>query len=111
MPRGPNLSSQDPSNRVIAVRLPGDLASAVDAACAEQNITASEFLRGLVSSWVYGKTQLSGPDEGYAQARAMASQLAHAALRKALALVPDSHEGAQEMLQGYYAEQAERRRG
>lgn len=104
------LSSRDPSTRSIAVRLPGDLAAAIDAACAEQQITASEFLRGLVSQWVYGSTQLAGPDEGYAQARSMASQLAHAALRQALAQIPESHDEARSMLQGYYGEQAERRK-
>jgi hypothetical protein len=106
-----SLSSRDPSTKSVAVRLSPDLASAVDAVCEEQGITASEFLRGLVSSWVYGKTQLSGPDEGYTQAKSMAAQLAHAALRSALASLPESHDGAATMLQGYYAEQAERRKG
>jgi hypothetical protein len=90
--------------------LPADLANAIEAACAEQNITASEFLRGLVSSWFYGVSQLAGPDAGYAQAKSMASQLAHAALRKALAEIPNEHGEAVTMLQGYYGDQAERRK-
>lgn len=105
------LSSKDPTTRSIAVRLPQDLAAAIDAACAEQNITHSEFLRALVSSWVYGQSNLSGPDAGYQQARSMASQLAHAAVSKALETLPESHEGAQTMLQGYYQGLADRRRG
>ena len=107
---GGSLSSRDPSVQSVAVKLPADLIAAIDAACVEQGITKSEFLRGLVSQWVYGKSQLSGPDEGYAQARAMASQLAHAALSRALDGLPDSHETATAMLQGYLTEQANRRR-
>lgn len=100
------LSSRDPSTKSIAVRLPPDLVSAVDAACTEQGITASEFMRALVSEWAYGRSQLSGPDEGYAQARSMASQLAHAAIKKALGELPDTHEQAIEMLRGYFGELA-----
>jgi hypothetical protein len=112
MPKAPaSLSSRDPSTRSIAVRLPSDLSAAIDAYCAEHNTTASELLRGLVSAWVYGESALSGPDAGYTQAKSMASQIAHAALRDALASVPDTHEGAQAMLKGYYESQADRRRG
>jgi metal-responsive CopG/Arc/MetJ family transcriptional regulator len=113
MPRfksGGPLSSRDPSTKPIAVRLPADLVAAIDATCIEQGITQSELLRGLVSQWVYGKTQLAGPDEGYAEARSMASRLAHAALKQALTSLPDSHEGARTMLQGFYAEQATQKR-
>ena len=113
MPRfrqGGALSSRDPTTRSIAVRLPADLVSAIDVACAEQGVTPSEFLRGLVSSWVYGKTQLAGPDEGYAQARSMAAQLAMAAVKQALAELPEDHDGARSMLEGYYNEAAKRRR-
>lgn len=109
-PAKPTLSSRDPSTKSIAVRLPADLAAAIEAACKQHGISASEFLRGLVSQWVYGQSQLAGPDEGYTSARAMASQLAHAALRKALAELPDSHEAARTMLAGYQEEQTERRR-
>ena len=103
------LSSRDPSNKSIAVRLPPDLVAAVDAACAEQGITQSELLRTLVASWAYGESKLSGPDAGYLQGRAMAAQLAHAALRKALESLPSSPDEAHEMLQGYLGEQADRR--
>lgn len=114
--RSSALSSLDPTNKVIAVRLPSDLLAAVNQACQEQGITQSEFLRGLVSQWVYGKTQLSGPDEGYAQARSMASQLAHVivrqtmhqALKEAIASLPETHDAAHAMLQGYYNERSER---
>lgn len=107
--QGGPLSSRDLTTRSIAVRLPPDLVSAIDAACAEQDITASEFLRGLVSQWAYGKSQLAGPDEGYTQARSMAAQLAHAALKRALGELPSDHDGARSMLEGYYIDQAERR--
>lgn len=107
-----SLSSRDPTTRSIAVRLPADLAAAVDLACEQNGITASELLRDLVSRWAYGEGQLAGPDHGYTQARSMASQLAHAALKQALAALPDSHEGAAEMLQGYHGQLAgARKRG
>lgn len=101
---GGSLSSRDPSSKAVAVRLPADLAAAVEHACNENNITASELIRGLVSQWVYGKSQLAGPDEGYAQARSMATRLAHVALKQAIASLPESYDGAQQMLQGYYKE-------
>ncbi len=113
MPRfkpGGQLSSRDPSTKAIAVRLPPDLLAAIDHACAEQNITHSELLRGLVSQWAYGQSQLAGPDEGYAQARSIASRLAHAALKRALESMPESYEEGRQMLQGYYNEQAAKRR-
>lgn len=96
------LSSRDPSTRSIAVRLPPELASAVDAACAEMGVTPSELLRGLIQQWAYGSSTLAGPDAGYAQARSMASQLAHAALKEALSNIPQSHSEATEMLRGYF---------
>lgn len=105
------LSSLSPTSRTVAVRLPEDLAAAVEHACTQQDITPSELLRGLVSQWAYGTSQLSGPDEGYAQARSMATQLAHAALKQALKELPENHDGAKEMLQGYFREEAARRRG
>jgi len=108
--QGGALSSRDLTTRVIAVRLPPDLVSAIDATCAEQGITPSEFLRGIVSSWVYGKSQLAGPDEGYTQARSMAAQLAMVAVKRALAELPEDHDGARSMLEGYYNEAAERRK-
>ena len=101
------LSSRDPSSRPIAVRLPADLVAAVDHACAEHDISPSELIRGIVSQWAYGKTQLAGPDEGYAQARDMAVQIAHAAVQQALEALPDSHSGAKQMLEGF----RERRKG
>jgi hypothetical protein len=82
--------------------LPADLVAAIDAACDEANITHSEFLRALVEQWAYGKSQLSGPDAGYAQARSIAAQLAHAAVRQALDNLPSTNEEARSMLEGYY---------
>lgn len=99
--RTSSLSSLDPSSRVIAVRLPSDLLAAVDAECIAKDITPSEFLRGLVSTWVYGDTQLKGPDEGYAQARAMASQIAHVAVQRALETMPSDFNGARTLLEGH----------
>lgn len=104
------LSSRDQTTKSIAVRLPSDLASAVAVACEQQGITASELLRALVAQWAYGQSQLAGPDAGYEQARSMASQLAHAALRQALTKLPTSYNEARSMLEGYYAEQANRRK-
>mgnify|MGYP001599690075 FL=1 len=95
-----SLSSNDPTTRVIAVRLPADLLAAVDAECSAKDITASEFLRGLVSTWVYGSTSLAGPDEGYAQARALAGRIAHAAVQNALEQIPSDLNGARAMLEG-----------
>lgn len=100
MPVRSGLSSLDPSSKTVAVRLPADLASAVKLACAQHGMTPSEFLRSLVSEWAYGKTQLTGPDEGYTEARSMATQLAHAALKDALAGLPGDHQAARTMLQG-----------
>ncbi len=96
------LSSRDPSTKSIAVRLPAHLVSAVEAACAEQGITASELLRALIEQWAYGSNPLAGPDAGYERARSMASQLAHAALASALKSIPDDHDDAKTMLEGYY---------
>jgi len=73
-------------------------------------ITASELLRDLVRRWAYGESELSGPDHGYAQARSMAAQLAHAALKRALGELPPSHGEAAEMLRGYFGELAGARR-
>ncbi len=107
---GGSLSSRDPSTQTVAVKLPADLLAALESTCEQQGLTKSEILRGLVSQWVYGKSQLSGVDEGYAQARSMATQLAHVALSRALTALPDSHGAAATMLQGHFEEQAERRR-
>ncbi len=106
----PSLSSRDPSTKSIAVRLPSHLVSAVEAACEEQGITASELLRALIEQWAYGTTPLAGPDAGYQRARGMAAQIAHAALRRALESLPTTHTDASAMLQGYLGEQAERRK-
>jgi predicted DNA binding CopG/RHH family protein len=108
--RTSSLSSLDPSSRVIAVRLPSDLLAAVDTECAAKGITSSEFLRGLVSTWVYGDTQLRGPDEGYAQARSMASQIAHGAVQKALDNLPGDHDEARSMLEGYRTDRSNRKK-
>jgi hypothetical protein len=105
------LSSRDPTSKPIAVRLPADLVAAIEHACREHNITASELLRGLVSQWVYGKTALSGPEEGYTEARSMATRLAHAALKEALEKLPLDHGRATEMLNGYYEREREERKG
>lgn len=103
-----SLSSRDPTNKPIAVRLPSDLLAAIEAACEEHGITQSEFIRGLISEWAYGKTQLSGPDEGYSQARSMAAQLAHLAVTQAINNLPASHEEALGMLQGAYGNRKKR---
>ena len=106
----PSLSSRDPSTKSIAVRLPAHLVSAVEVACAEQDITASELIRAVIEQWAYGTTPLAGPDAGYQRARGMAAQIAHAALRSALESLPTTHADASTMLQGYLGEQAERRK-
>lgn len=107
---GGALSSRLSTAHTISVRLAPDLAAAVDAACEKQGTTHSEFLRDLISRWVYGESQLSGPDEGYSQARSMATQLAFVALKKALSELPDSHQAARSMLDGYHDKEAHRRR-
>jgi hypothetical protein len=109
-PNVTSLSSRDPSTKSIAVRLPAHLVSAVEAACAEQDLTASELLRAIIEQWAYGSNPLSGPDAGYQRARGMAAQIAHAALRRALESLPTTHGEASTMLQGYLGEQAERRK-
>lgn len=108
--QSPSLSSRDPSTKSIATRLPAHLVAAVDAACEEQGITASELLRALIEQWAYGTTPLAGPDAGYARARSMAAQLAHSALRKALGELPTTHEEATTQLAGYYDELAAERK-
>jgi len=110
MPIQKTAALKGATSKSIAVRLPLDLVAAIDAACQEHGITPSEFIRGVVSQWVYGTTQLSGPDEGYAQARSMATQIAHVMMRKvhdalgeAIRELPADHAGAVEMLQGFHA--------
>jgi hypothetical protein len=85
------------------VRLPADLVAAVEHACREHKISPSELLRSLVSQWVYGSTTLQGPEAGYAEARSMATRLAHVALKEAIKRLPLDHHRANEMLQGFYA--------
>jgi hypothetical protein len=105
MPRfrkGGLYSSRDPSARTIAVRLSGDLCSAVEEACSAQGITVSEFLREMIHAWCYGQSQLQSPSDGYRQARSMATQLANAAISRALADLPDTPEGATQMLGEFY---------
>jgi hypothetical protein len=105
MPRfqkGGMLSSRDPECRTISVRLSSDLIKAVEYACAQQGITFSEFLREMIHSWCYGQSQLQSPSDGYRQARGMATQLANAAVSRALADLPDTPEGAAQMLGEFY---------
>ena len=108
---GLGLSSRTGTSKPIAVRLPNDLAAAVEQGCAAQGITPSELLRDLVAKWAYGGSALAGPDAGYTQARSMATRLAHAALAQALDSIPEEHEQARAMLEGHYNARAERRRG
>lgn len=107
---GLGLSSRTGHSKPIAVRLPNDLAAAVEQACEEQGITPSELLRGLVARWAYGHdAPLSGPDEGYKTARSMATRLVHALLAQAIAALPEDHEQARAMLEGHYNERASAR--
>jgi hypothetical protein len=85
------------------VRLPADLVAAVEHACREHNISPSELLRSLVSQWVYGDGALKGPEAGYAEARSMATRLAHVALKEAIKRLPLDHDRANSMLQGFYS--------
>lgn len=106
--QGGQFSSRDPSCKAISVRLSGDLCAALEDACAQQGITQSEFLRELIHSWCYGKSQLQGPSDGYRQARSMATQLALAALKNAIAELPDTPEGAAQMLEDTYVQRGNR---
>ncbi len=101
--QGGQFSSRDPSAKTLAVRLSGDLCSAVEDACAQQGITTSEFLRELIQNWCYGKSALQAPSDGYRQARAMATQLANIAVSQALQSLPDTVEGAAQMLSDFNA--------
>jgi hypothetical protein len=100
--RGLGLSSRTGGSKPIAVRLPNDLAAAVEQGCAEQGVTPSELIRGLVAQWAYGTNALAGPDAGYTEARSMATRLAYAALAQALESLPEEHSAARAMLEGHY---------
>jgi len=107
MPRfqpGGQFSSRNPESKTIAVRLSGDLVKAVEDTCAQQGITASEFLREMIYSWCYGgQSTMQSPSDGYRQARSMATQLATVAISQALRDLPDSPEGAAQMLGEFYS--------
>jgi hypothetical protein len=97
------LSSRNPESKTIAVRLTGDLVKAVEDTCAQQGITASEFLREMIHSWCYGgQSTLQEPSDGYRQARSMATQLATVAIQQALRDLPTTPEEATQMLGDFY---------
>jgi hypothetical protein len=100
----------DTGSRPIAVRLPNDLVALVESACAQNGLTISELIRALVTQWASGEVSLSGPSEGYTQARSMASQLAMRALQQALRELPETHEEAVTTLQGLQEDFAEQRK-
>jgi len=77
---------------LACVRLPTDLAEQFKLACDETGQTQSEVLRLLIQQWITGA--VSSVDEGYVRARAIAAQLAHAVVTRALQDIPDNTEDA-----------------
>lgn len=83
-------------NQVIAVRLPPDLLAMLDATIARTNTSASEIMREALHRLLYadGSSQVSGLDDGYAQARRDATRIAFAAMTAGLAAIPEDRDDA-----------------
>jgi predicted DNA-binding protein len=86
------------SFRLINIRIPDEWYAQIKQFSDENNITLSEYIRGLIAANLEGMPSgmlsLGGFQEGYQQARALASKLAHGMLGEAQRLLPDSYEEA-----------------
>jgi hypothetical protein len=83
----------------ICARLAPELVDAIDAAAAVQNVTRAEMIKAVLEGYFFGTDQtLVGADAGYVQARRMATQIAHAMLRRAAREMPDDVDSAMMMV-------------
>lgn len=76
----------------ICARLPHDLDAAVRMRATSEGLSPSEMLRAIVSQFIYA--EVPATSEGYLQARALAARLAHEALARTLAQMPDNYDEA-----------------
>ncbi len=76
----------------VCVRLPDDLDVALRQRAEAEGLSVSELLISMLSHWVYGSTP--SVDEGYKQARSLATKLAHEAVSRAIDDLPSTYEEA-----------------
>ena len=77
---------------LTCVRIPADLDEQFRMQCDAVGMNASEAIRLLITQWIGG--QAPTVEEGYAEARSIAAQLAHAVVTRALQELPETAEEA-----------------
>lgn len=79
----------------VGFRMPPDMRAQIETICQATGLTLSEWVRGACYAAISnGANGFGGVEEGYLQGRALAIQLAHAAVDQARALLPGSYEEA-----------------
>jgi len=88
-PRGLDSMATD----YVGFRLAADMRAQIEQICLTHGITLSEWIRSACVA-ALGNTAmgLGGVEEGYAQARGLATQLAHSLINHARDLLPSTYE-------------------
>lgn len=85
------------SQNSICAKLPEDLVFAVNDRATAEGMSVSELVRHALTAFLFG--QISGPEEGYRQARMVAWTLMQRAMKIGMDNVPDTYQGYLEMLE------------
>lgn len=97
----------DMKAKPFACRLPVELHAGIEGRAIAEGISPSELVRNVLFNWLYG--QEPSANEGYYQARGIASQIAHFALEEAIESLPSSYEEMVELLAEMAAKRAQQR--